>query len=597
MAKRKRHQRQGGRTTPKGTRPQQWQGDDRHLHAVDDDEPDIEVELREALRQPTPWMLQAMASSMVESLTERSNRSGPFAPPTRDPDPVTLEEFLGGTADMPTREGAALFRALVPLVEDDDLRTRYLRRLDERPAPSNLPRWIGDLTDPRPAQAVLMRDDYGDGDNVLIEVGWGPTSAATIIAYVDHHLGSMVKDAFMLPDDLGQVRNHYEQAADHDITWEPLDLADARAILERGIERHAMTVPEVESDTWPFCRPIVTQVLRAMPAGGTVDERAEPDDASIDAIVNRFWHSPHAAPLRDQPDARALVEPLLWFATSYDTGDPLRWSPISVEIVLASWYARKVAAPPEDLAIVPLVLRCFVRFAHAETGMRPDLTVETLAAADRWEPTFLAALAELDGGWDDGYDDFGDFGDFGDDPYADLTHDERMTLLFAKLRDGLIEQLGGQEVADALDAEPLPDEPFDWSVVPGDLTERVQEILDVADVAAIDVADIEVRTATRRLLARVAEVAPDSLRRRGRSDIWAAALLGIIGRQNAAMFRTRKIYGTTIAAACGVKHGSLGQKVGTIVNAIDLPPYDVSLLHSEERRALLRRLDVDTRRR
>ncbi|MCB1251420.1 MAG: hypothetical protein KDB36_18520, partial [Acidimicrobiales bacterium] len=60
---------------------------------------------------------------------------------------------------------------------------------------------------------------------------------------------------------------------------------------------------------------------------------------------------------------------------------------------------------------------------------------------------------------------------------------------------------------------------------------------------------------------------------------------------------TRKIYGTTIAAACGVKHGSLGQKVGTIVNAIDLPPYDVSLLHSEERRALLRRLDVDTRRR
>ena len=38
MAKRKRHQRQGGRTTPKGTRPQQWQGDDRHLHAVDDDE-------------------------------------------------------------------------------------------------------------------------------------------------------------------------------------------------------------------------------------------------------------------------------------------------------------------------------------------------------------------------------------------------------------------------------------------------------------------------------------------------------------------------------------------------------------------------------
>jgi hypothetical protein len=55
-------------------------------------------------------------------------------------------------------------------------------------------------------------------------------------------------------------------------------------------------------------------------------------------------------------------------------GDPQRWSPVAVEILLADWIPRKITARAEQLSKAPDLLRAFIRFCHAEREIRPALT-------------------------------------------------------------------------------------------------------------------------------------------------------------------------------------------------------------------------------
>ena len=41
------------------------------------------------------------------------------------------------------------------------------------------------------------------------------------------------------------------------------------------------------------------------------------------------------------------------------------------------------------------MLRAFIRFSHAERGIRGELTEETLAAVDEYEPEYKAAIRTL----------------------------------------------------------------------------------------------------------------------------------------------------------------------------------------------------------
>lgn len=63
-------------------------------------------------------------------------------------------------------------------------------------------------------------------------------------------------------------------------------------------------------------------------------------------------------------------------------GDPMRWSPTAVEILLLDRIPRKIVESPEVLATVPALLRKFIRFCHHERGIRASLTEQTVAASD-----------------------------------------------------------------------------------------------------------------------------------------------------------------------------------------------------------------------
>src|SRR5699024_3505786 len=141
-----------------------------------------------------------------------------------------------------------------------------------------------------------------------------------------------------------------------------LTLADARARLAEAIAHGEIMMPPLESETWPGSRPLLEWFLSLMPPGGTGHVRPDWSEHDRTALLDRFLASTHAAAVDASVAAvRELADPLVWYGCDYGPGDPLRWSPAAVEIVLADWYVRKMGFAIDDdlLALVPDVLAAF----------------------------------------------------------------------------------------------------------------------------------------------------------------------------------------------------------------------------------------------
>ena len=103
-----------------------------------------------------------------------------------------------------------------------------------------------------------------------------------------------------------------------------------------------------------------------------------------------------------------------------------------------------------------------------------------------------------------------------EDWYLSRPHLMKAELDSLKLCE-LAAEVGGDDVLEALDDSPLPDEPFDWTGIAEDIAPRVREVLAMVDRCCDDLLDVEYRTACRRLLARAAVGDPKVFRRKAKS--------------------------------------------------------------------------------
>lgn len=616
MAKRGRHKK-GGRVTPKGTRPP---GTRSRRHDDPGDpfgppgppgggEPDLADDIRDALRSGEPVALLSLASTLVAVADPRERN--PFEPDRR-PELPPLSDLVRSFIEVEGVETSALIAAIAPLITDEVLRQAVERELARRA--DRLPRWLVELGSAEFDGAVEMGHVLGDGENVMVGVRLAEGHALSIVAYVDHNLGTAVKDAFVVPEPLDELTALMrERATDPDTTWHDLDPADARARIEAAVERGAMTVPAFETDTWPMCRPIVEWVAQLLPEGGTGYERPEWSEADTQALADRFFASEFGGPL-DDVDHRDLLNSLLWFGTDYGPGDPLRWSPSAVEIFLVDWVPRKVMADRAFLAPMPDLLRAFVRFAHAERDISALLTEDTLGAVDDFEADYLRAIGAAGSGGLGGLGAAGSGGPGGLgaagsgglggpgglDPVRLLgalggldSEEVDLEEIGAAIMSTFADRIGGAEVLHSLDDRPLPDEAFDWSGIAEDIAPRVAEVLRLCDDCCDTLLDTEYRTACRRLLARIARGGPEVFRRKGRADTAAAAICWTIGRENELFGGDEGIYAKDVVGHFGLT-GSVSQRSGTLLRAAGLTnaagapsPASADLLVSTERRNLI----------
>jgi hypothetical protein len=413
-------------------------------------------------------------------------------------------------------------------------------------------------------RAVRMGHVLGDGDNIMLGARLPDGHELTCVVYIDHNFGTLVKDAFVLPESIADVEAHFRQLADDpDTRWDDLSLADARAWIDEAIELAAVTVPPLETDTWPACRALVEWITRGLPDGGSGHQRPQWDSTELGRLSDRFFGSPRGSRL-DDPDRRGLLESLLWYGTDYGAGDPLRWSAPRVEILLADWLPRKVMAPVEYLAMAPDLLRAFIGFAHAEIGLRSELTDETLAALDDWEPEYQQTIrSPLPQGPTDLLAAVGVEG-----LLADMSASSGLETFEQSTLRRLALDVGDQTQLDRLDDNPLPDEPFRWEGIPDDVTAPIRQVLELTDRCCAEILGVEYRTACRRLLARVARSGPEVFRRTGRAETAGAALVWIVGKANDLFdHRAGGVHVKDLMSHFGLKQSSITTRAATMLRA------------------------------
>jgi hypothetical protein len=480
------------------------------------------ADVRQRLASGEPVDLLAYVSTLLAAVDPRGE--SPFERERADgPERATLPTLLESFAEVVLPETTALLATLAELGPDELTRARARRALAARP--HQLPGWLARLGETSVYKAAESTHVLGDGDSVLLGARL-PGHELTAVIYIDHNLGTVVKDAFPAPGPITEVVARMREAADDpDVRFGDISLADARTRVAEAIEVGAIMFPPLESETWPASRPLTEWLVRLLPEGGAGYVRPTWNETRKNKLAKRFFGSEFGKPLDDN-DHRDLLDQFLWLGTDYGPGDPLRWSPAAVEILLADWIPRKIAASPAYLSAAPALLRAFIRFCHAERKIRPALTDETLAAVDEQEPEYqrvirsprpqgpmalLAAMGMLGGQqpWEDGPSGAGQY-----------------------LLDALAEEVGGQDALDSLDGTPLPDEEFGWDQVPADVRERVGEVLAACDRCCDELLGAEYRTACRRLLARAAPGLSSMLRKTAKPEVIAAAVCWAIGKGN-----------------------------------------------------------------
>jgi hypothetical protein len=526
--------------------------------------------LRKALYADHPFDLLNAVSGIMESTEPRPLEA-------KNTTRISLATLVESFEDVDIAATTAALHVIEALTPDDLLAARIRRTLATRHQP--MPRWLREFAATEVAEVWESRHVQRDGEDYLLDVRLLNRSPLTALVYVDNNVCGLVKDAFLIPQPVSAVTDKMRELADPDTTLAPVDRADARVVMEEAIRIGEITIPPFESDTWPMCRPLVRWLVGRLPAGGVVHREEWSDDEQA-ALVDDFLASPYGAAY-DDPDHRSLLDDLLWYGVSQGTGDPLRWSPVNVEILLVDWYPRKVLATADLLATLPRLLRDFIRFSHQRRGLRRDLTEETLAAVDRWEPEYqrlirtdrpqgAEALARM----------LLDY-DIGDWATGDLA-----------------EAVGGQEVLDALDTVPLPDEEFGWEGVPDDLHPKVAEILALCDDNAEKLLDVEHRTANRRLLRRVVGVDPEFFRGRASARTTAAAISWMVASANDSISPYGPLTAAQLLEPFGVRSAS--ERAGRFLRALGLPGHSPSvpmalgspdLLVRERRAALIEERD------
>lgn len=532
--------------------------------------------------------LLEFVSALLESC---ASRLGPdLRPTTRE---INATDLLHSFVDTEIPELVALARAGNVLRPDHELDSR----IEALGPPPSTPSWLATLGDVGLDGTHMQGHLLGDGENILVGWCWPSGEAATLVAYIDHHMGGLVKDAFILPDHLDSLIGMFASLGDEEGMFDQaIAPADAKVRLVEALDIYDRTIGMPDTETWPMARPLLTWLVGLLPDGGAATTKSEWSESARKSLVADFLTSAHGSiPGLTPGTIDELLEPVIWFACDYGPGDPLRWSPTRVEILISDWYPRKVVGLPKHLLRrLPDVLAGFIRFAHERAEIPDRYTIEALEAVDRWAPaltdqSYLPADFELRIPDDP---DSNNVDEGLDDPRSDDDLDD----LVIDLEQTLIDLVGGPEAYAHLDDQPLPDAPFDWSLVPTDLHESTAATLAELDPWAEELFDLEVRTMARAVLAQVVATDPATFTRSSDTAGLAAAILGFLFRrlterltrsETAALpWKVESYKG--LAGATGVSPSKVSSRSKTVGNVLERSEINWSrLLHSTQRREVL----------
>ncbi|MBW4043232.1 MAG: hypothetical protein HIU86_14125 [Acidobacteria bacterium] len=423
---------------------------------------------------------------------------------------LDTDGFLRMLEELDTTATDALLAALAVLIPDT---------VPLRIARNDLPTWLVRMREARVTSASAIVDALRDADNLLIEVTLADERSFTIVALVDHNLGSVVKDVFPLPGALAEAEKDM-RAFSSMLTAHDEAPRDVAARLRESIARTDALHDPPTTDTWPACRPLLDWALRMIPSGGAGWDLTRPTDLELEALGERIVAG-SSGPVGS--NALDVVVTLLDFAATTALRDPLRWSPTSIEILLMDWLPRMAPRDVRWRAQVPRALKELVPFAHAQRGVPASATREALRAIDFWWrqakllPRGQEATTEPSAA----------------DSRADRDGELRIRTLQR--------EAGGSASLNALTVGKLPkNERLLLDDIPEDVRPAVTEVARLVDAAVMELfGDVELRTVTRRIIARAFATDPSIVRRSGSPVPIAAAVTWIAAKANDCFTQSR----------------------------------------------------------
>ncbi|MDT5343674.1 MAG: hypothetical protein QOE52_2858, partial [Mycobacterium sp.] len=323
--------------------------------------------IRSALAAGHPLSLLSLASMLIHVakpdslLSLKSGRR----------DTSHLDRVLTGLIGVRDRETTALLAVIAELLVGDPApQLRCRRELAERD--EHLPQWITALPRVDIYRAVRRTHVFGDVDELVIGMRLDGGHELTIAVQIDHNMLSSIADAGVLPDPIDEALARVAESSSDTYIFE-IGLADARVRIEDALNKPTLAP---DTDNWPLCRALVQWVVSQLPDGG---ERRSPTGewASAEELCDRFFATGSAAPFTDSSHRELLLE---LFETG--TGDPLRWSAARVERAIGGTPYCEDSIPLEVALDAPDLLRAFIPYAHAQSGIRDELTSQTLAVVD-----------------------------------------------------------------------------------------------------------------------------------------------------------------------------------------------------------------------
>jgi hypothetical protein len=286
-------------------------------------------------------------------------------------DPGRLDRILTGLIGMRDRASTALLAVIAELLVDDPAaKLRCRQEVAERG--DHLPRWIAALPRADVYRAVRRTNVFGDVDELVIGMRLDGGHELTIAVRIDHNMMSSVADTGVVTDPIDEALARVAETSTDTNVFE-MTLADARAWIEDALNKPVLAP---KTHTWPLYRALVQWLVRRLPEGG---ERRLPagDWESNEELCDGFFATNFAGPFTDSGHRELLLE---LFETG--TGDPLRWSAARVEQAIGGTPSREAGIPLEVALDAPDLLRAFIPYAHAQSGIRDELTARTLAMVD-----------------------------------------------------------------------------------------------------------------------------------------------------------------------------------------------------------------------
>lgn len=388
---RPRSSRQGGRVTPKGTRPGR-RDCDRQARPTPED-----ILLRDAAQNYRECadldVAELMASAMIPM----------FRPLPPDEKPILdAGRVLTAARAHPDRTAAAEVAAALGAYGPPGhrRRARSLRaRLVDDGAP--VPEWIGSLGDVEPRRAVVMADGWGDERVLWIDFE-RPDGEIRGIGMRVNAVDAGYACGFLYGPAIAEVSGAIE--TEPGATVSDIGLADARTMALWGLEQRDMACcghfHDDESDEELVddeeLRALIDQRVGLLPEGGAqpFDEpltETEFDDLCDEFLASRWFSAadpdgpPGADEWVDSEETRALaawlVDSVCRFVDAACDCDPLRWSPARVRLYLEAWIPEKVVCHDSVHSAVEAAFPRWLRFAGERRGLDEDLLEQNLAAA------------------------------------------------------------------------------------------------------------------------------------------------------------------------------------------------------------------------